>query len=200
MIEFTPFPKIPRLSRECVITEKIDGTNASITILNAKEEEVPGEAIIVTYAEYVFAVIAGSRKRFITPQKDNAGFARWVMHHAEELVLELGYGTHFGEWWGSGIQRGYGLVRGEKRFSLFNAHRWAEDDTLQLCSVVPVLYKGLFETDGIHQVLHELKDTGSLAAPGFMDPEGIMIYHTGARHLFKKTFVGDDAWKGVLNG
>ena len=31
-------------------------------------------------------------------------------------------GRHFGEWWGSGIQRGYGLD--EKTFSLFNAYRW----------------------------------------------------------------------------
>jgi len=31
-IEFKEFPKIARLSRECIITEKIDGTNASILI------------------------------------------------------------------------------------------------------------------------------------------------------------------------
>lgn len=30
--EFNGFPKIARLSRECVITEKIDGTNAQIFI------------------------------------------------------------------------------------------------------------------------------------------------------------------------
>ena len=30
MMEFSPFPKIARLSREIVITEKLDGTNASI--------------------------------------------------------------------------------------------------------------------------------------------------------------------------
>jgi hypothetical protein len=29
-VEFAGFPKIARLSRECVITEKIDGTNAQI--------------------------------------------------------------------------------------------------------------------------------------------------------------------------
>lgn len=31
-MEFTSFPSISRLSREIVITEKIDGTNASIYI------------------------------------------------------------------------------------------------------------------------------------------------------------------------
>ncbi len=33
--------------------------------------------------------------------------------------------TYFGEWWGSGVQRGYGLQKGDKRFSLFNVSRWA---------------------------------------------------------------------------
>jgi hypothetical protein len=30
--EFIPFPKIPRIHKECVITEKIDGTNGIIYI------------------------------------------------------------------------------------------------------------------------------------------------------------------------
>ncbi len=61
----------------------------------------------------------GSRTRWITAQDDNHGFARWVEGNKQEL-LKLGAGRHFGEWWGSGIQRGYGLQKGEKRFSLFN--------------------------------------------------------------------------------
>jgi hypothetical protein len=32
MPEFAGFPKISRLSRDCIITEKIDGTNAQILI------------------------------------------------------------------------------------------------------------------------------------------------------------------------
>ncbi len=198
MISFEPFPKVPRLSRECVITEKIDGTNASIWIFNPDDMEgLPEEAVVVNYGIHKFAIAAGSRKRFLTPNKaDNFGFARWVQAHAEELVLELGYGTHFGEWWGSGIQRGYGLEKGEKRFSLFNVARWAEDELLDICDVVPTLYKGPFNTCAIQQVLCELEVTGSRAAPGFMKPEGIMIYHTAARHLFKKTFVGDEGGKG----
>jgi hypothetical protein len=27
--EFVPFPKIPRLHKECIVTEKIDGTNGT---------------------------------------------------------------------------------------------------------------------------------------------------------------------------
>lgn len=30
--EFVEFPKMARLSRECIITEKIDGTNSQILI------------------------------------------------------------------------------------------------------------------------------------------------------------------------
>jgi hypothetical protein len=40
-----------------------------------------------------------------------------------------------------------------------------------------------------------LKANGSYAVPGFMDPEGIVIYHTAGGHLYKKTFEGDDGGK-----
>ena len=106
MSDFVAFPKIPRLSRRCVITEKIDGTNACIFIGE------DGEFLV------------GSRTRWITPENDNHGFARWAYEHKDEL-LGLGPGRHFGEWWGQGIQRGYGLK--EKRFSLFNTSRWMDD-------------------------------------------------------------------------
>ncbi len=196
MIEFEPFPKIPRLSRDCVITEKIDGTNASITILDPKAPEgIPLEALTVTYGIYQFAIVAGSRRRFITIEKDNAGFARWVLDNAEALVLELGYGTHFGEWWGAGIQRKYGLVNEDKRFSLFNTSRWEKDEQRKLCHVVPILYEGPFDTHAISMALAFLDLTGSIAAPGFMKPEGIVIFHKAANFLFKKTIVGDEGGK-----
>ena len=37
MIEFTKFPKIPRLNRDMIITEKIDGTNAQIYVAEQAE-------------------------------------------------------------------------------------------------------------------------------------------------------------------
>ena len=119
--EFVPFPKIPRLFRPFVVTEKIDGTNASIHVLEDGQ------------------VLAASRTRWITPEADNFGFARWVHEHEEELRVGLGIGSHFGEWWGSGIQRGYGLK--EKRFSLFNTARWSDPAVRPACChVVPVLH------------------------------------------------------------
>ena len=104
-MEFREFPKMARLSREVIITEKLDGTNAQIYISD------DGQTMLI-----------GSRTRWITPQDDNHGFAKWAESHRDEL-LTLGPGRHFGEWWGQGIQRGYGLK--EKRFSLFNVQRWA---------------------------------------------------------------------------
>jgi len=48
--EFLPFGKIPRLLRDIIITEKLDGTNASVTITEEGE------------------IYAGSRNRYITPE------------------------------------------------------------------------------------------------------------------------------------
>jgi len=191
-MQFEGFDKIPRLSRNCVITEKIDGTNAQIFIPDLLDDFPANEPFWV-----------GSRNRWITPDKDNFGFARWAFEHAEEL-LKLGPGRHFGEWWGSGIQRGYGLQNGEKRFSLFNVRRWAPDrdkdkfpaDTPACCGVVPVLYRGLFDTAAANNVMVNLAHGGSHAAPGFMNPEGIIIYHEAAGQLFKKTVECDESPKG----
>ncbi|KKK97207.1 hypothetical protein LCGC14_2655100, partial [marine sediment metagenome] len=35
----------------------------------------------------------------------------------------------------------------------------------------------------------------SLAAPGFKEPEGIIIYHIAANQMFKKTFDHDEKHK-----
>lgn len=178
IIEFSEFPKIPRLSRECVITEKIDGTNASITITH------DGQFLV------------GSRTRFITPENDNFGFAKWAYAHREELTT-LGVGTHYGEWWGAGIQRGYGRQT-QRNFSLFNTTRWAfAADRPVCCGVVPVLYRGEFSTEVVARQLQCLRFDGSHAAPGFMRPEGVVIYHEAARIMFKKTLEKDEQPKGV---
>lgn len=183
--EFKPFPKMARLSRECLVTEKIDGTNASIFITEDGQ------------------FFTGSRTRWITPDDDNFGFSKWAKDNKEEL-MKLGPGHHFGEWWGRGIQRNYGLQ--ERRFSLFNAGRWVEHGITSppgtqhapaCCNLVPILYQGEFKTETIQGVLDLLKKLGSAAAPGFMNPEGIIIYHTAARVSFKKTIDGDDKPKSL---
>ena len=135
--------------------------------------------------------LAGSRSRWISPGKttDNYGFAGWVTDHAHELV-DLGPGRHYGEWWGNGIQRGYGLA--EKRFSLFNVHRWADEASRPSCvGVVPVLFEGEFSTYAACEAVTRLRMDGSRAAPDFAKPEGIIVYHTAQQSLFKMTLERD---------
>jgi hypothetical protein len=59
------------------------------------------------------------------------------------------------------------------------------------CEVVPILYQGMFDTQMIDVVLHQLQREGSRAVPGYMNPEGIVIYHTAAGQYFKKTITND---------
>ena len=186
--DFEGFPKIPRLNRDVIITEKIDGTNAQIFI-----------------SEDGKSMRMGSRKRWLTRDHDNYGFRAWARDHFEEL-LKLGPGRHFGEWWGQGIQRNYGLDH--KRFSLFNVGRWCERGQMPMagstfkyvpecCSIVPILRRHVpFTTVRVEECLETLLQYGSAAVPGFMKPEGIVIYHTAGNCLFKVTLENDEKPKG----
>ena len=207
-IAFQSFDKIPRLFRDMTITEKIDGTNAAIGVVDlgdpfkALATEFQGKVVISDQpdGEHAYCVYAQSRSRLISPGKgtDNYGFAAWAWDNANQLARMLGTGLHFGEWWGLGINRNYGLDH--KRFSLFNTHRWGwlanerarEDRQVpgQL-HVVPVLAEYTFDTGVISNVLWRLGSTGSQAAPGFMKPEGIVVYHSAGNNLYKATFEMD---------
>jgi hypothetical protein len=201
--EFKEFKKIPRLSREIIITEKIDGTNGVIFIDENNN------------------IFAGSRNRWLWGSiqdeihNDNMGFAAWVKANKEEL-LKLGKGYHYGEWWGKGIQRGYGL--NEKRFSLFNVGRWCmwneepklisinpktkeekyQERAPKCCHIVPILYEGIFSEEQIILALANLSIGGSIVTLDFMNPEGIVIYHKSGNYYFKKTIENDDKAKGEI--
>lgn len=185
---FRPWPKLPRLFRDVIITEKIDGTNAAVIISEEGHWAVQ------------------SRNRLISRASDNAGFADWVWDNGPALAEILGPGHHFGEWWGSGIQRGYGLPKGEKRFSLFNTTRWGDAaegslfNRVPTLGVVPVLYTGEFRTWAVDGALVDLQQFGSRAAPGFMKPEGAVVFHTAANSMFKATIEGDDNPKSTMPG
>ncbi len=91
--EFQPWPKMARLSREIIITEKIDGTNAQVYVVPLAELSTLFQ---MTYYDEQFAIFAGSRTRWIVPGNDNYGFAAWVRDNGPELV-KLGPGRHYGE-------------------------------------------------------------------------------------------------------
>lgn len=156
--------------------------------------------------EFPLFVLAQSRNNLITPSKDNAGFARWVADNAEALVATLGTGYHFGEWAGAGIQRRYGLTT--KKFALFNTKRWGaladhpEGGLLGgALTVVPVLAEGYMPDPGATALdcMLALQMDGSRFAPGFMDPEGVVMRHGPSGTVFKKTFDYDEQGKWAEN-
>lgn len=190
-MEFTGFPKIARLNREIIVTEKIDGTNAQIFI----KECSPHVPHSLELNDRFYVIWPGSRNRWITTQDDNFGFAKWVEENKQEL-LKLGPGAHFGEWYGKGIQHGYGMT--DKRFALFNVSRWSGVETRPACcGVVPILYQGPFNQASIDGAVEHLRQLGSVMVPGFMKPEGIIVYHTAANQMFKVTLIKDESPKGV---
>lgn len=185
-VEFQAWPSTPRLYRDCTITEKLDGTNSCV--------------VVTDHAE----VFAQSRKRLITPEDDNFGFAKWVYNYQDTLWRVLGPGYHYGEWYGQGIQRNYGLT--EKRFALFNVDRWTpayeagEFDDVEGLEVVPVISVGTFGDSVVRGALESLELKGSFAAPGFYKPEGIVVWHHAARQKFKVLLENDDIPKSVALG
>lgn len=71
MTEFKAFPSIARLSREMIVTEKLDGTNAQITITEDGK------------------FLTGSRNRWITPEDDNFGFSAWAHKNKPDYPFNI---------------------------------------------------------------------------------------------------------------
>jgi len=207
---YPKFPKIHRLFRECFITEKIDGTNGLVAIL---EPDAFPEAPALATRDGL-RLCAGSRSRWLSPADDNYGFAEWVQNRAESL-FDLGAGLHYGEFWGPGINRGYGVS--ERRFSLFQGWRWHPRgspgreiadanpknppkftaEAPVVCDVVPVLYQGAFNELYVARCLAFLHECGSFAHPGYLNPEGIVVYHRPSNTSFKVLLENDDQPKGA---
>lgn len=162
--EFKAWPKIPRWQNEnYVITEKIDGTNGCIVITEHGD------------------VFAQSRSKILNETKagDNFGFCKWVNGNRGDL-LKLGAGYHFGEWWGQGIQRNYGLL--ERRFSLFNIWHTSIPECV---GKVPVVERTL------DKAIARIKEIGSIAVPGFMNAEGLVMSATQNRGVRYKYIINE---------
>lgn len=203
MLPFNKFRKIPRLNRDIIITEKIDGTNAQVFIEDIRTITEEYHDFIDEYAlgwSGSLFMLAGSRKRWINVDNDNFGFAKFVQKFSPDL-FGLGPGVHYGEWWGRGIQRGYGLQT--KVFSLFNTHRWGGERPL-CCDVVPVLYEGPFSTFTVKQFILHLARVGSPAARKYTGAvhkaEGVVVFHKPSNSLFKVTIENDEVPKSTVKG
>jgi hypothetical protein len=166
-MELEAWPSIRRSAQNgIIITEKIDGTNAQVAIDEQGVMQV------------------GSRSRWLTADADNFGFFAWCEANRDAL-LTLGPGRHYGEWYGAGIQRRYGLDH--KRFALFNTFRTPE--SLPGCvEQVPILYKGEHTDAAIVSTMERLQIEGSRAVPGFMSPEGVVVYSFLTRARIKYTY------------
>jgi hypothetical protein len=177
-IEFKAFDKIQNIDKSMMtITQKLHGTNAQIYIY-----EEGGE----------LKLKPGSRTRWLTPDDDNYGFARFVIDNKQAFIDTLGVGRHFGEWCGPGINSGEGLK--EKTLVLFNWRRWKDIPLPPKVTTVPVLYTGSLSMEKVEEVFNRLKEQGSYFSPGFMRPEGIVIDINGM--FFKKVFDPEEtAWK-----
>jgi hypothetical protein len=217
VITFEAWPKTPRLSADRTsITEKIDGTNAAVIIQNLGPAGLEGfipdpEATppVIGRDNNAYIVGAQSRKRLITPESDNYGFASWVWENREDIVDLLGSGRHFGEWWGRGIQRGYGMDR--KVFSLFNyfrfskiaqeRHDWRNRARGINMATVPMISVGKFSDTNIKDALDLLRENGSFASAEwgvlFDRPEGIIIRHADLGGNLKAFIENDDIPKGL---
>ena len=166
-IEFKAWEKIPRGKNEkFVITEKMDGTNACVIIQDDK------------------LVGCQSKKRLITVNDDNYGFARWCEENKEDLE-QLGDGYHFGEWVGLGIEKNPHKFD-RKRFFLFNTGRWSNGSPSlpTCCDVVPVLFYGDATVKNIQKTMELLKTNSE----NNYISEGIICYYLFARRYEKYTF------------
>lgn len=198
MGEFKGWGSTPRFHKGLTITEKLDGTNACIVIYNGE-------------------VRAQSRKRLITPDDDNYGFARWVYDNAGVLTDTLGYGYHYGEWFGEGIQKNPLGIEG-KRFALFHATKYTEQNGYDLNKVdgletVPLLFHGQANASTIPTVLSDLLTYGTKVVgakaedvrsgiPGLetevvyrkaAEAEGIIVWHKETQQKYK-ILLKDDAF------
>jgi hypothetical protein len=205
------WPKTPRLSAPWLITEKIDGSNSCVAISRLDSGGEPPSAADLDFPEHtgvrvvftpdgVYALRAASRNRWLTtdPRSDNFGFAAWVHTNAEALAA-LGQGRHYGEWYGAGIQRTYGLQT--RRWALFN-ERWRFNLPEGLAEIGVEVVPQLAVAEGgelverVSWALDRLDQNGSVAVPG-KRAEGVIITHLQDPTKKFKALGDEVAWMQV---
>jgi hypothetical protein len=194
---FTPYPKTPRLNREVIVTEKVDGSNGQVYITDDPIRGLAPVAQIAQDGQLPALVYAGSRNRWVHPGDDNFGFAAWVASTAGTLVDDLGHGRHYGEWYGKGINRNPYEIQ-HKAFALFNPFTDLGSPATPHLGVVPLLAVCDFQDlqPMLKNLLAELRAYGTCLPNILCDyAEGVVVYHTAGRQTFKVTLVGDETPK-----
>lgn len=171
------FPKYPKTLRyenlRVVITEKIDGTNGLIEISPD-------------------GVRFGSRNCYLNEHKDNYGFFNFFSQFENRIMESFspeydGLVHIYGEWFGAGIQRTYGLK--EKYFMPFSPY-WANTlIEVGVPNIVPPyqFYAGKMDSVREEMAFQTLKEEGSQLVPGWKRPEGIIIHYLDNNLKIKRT-------------
>lgn len=169
--EFKPWSTIRKFKGVRVeITEKIHGTNAQIHIFPDADGKLQ--------------ILAAKRTAYVGSDA-HFGFGRFVADNAAAL-MSLGFGRHYGEWVGPGIGASYNLK--EKNFVLFNPRRYVNVALPDRVSTVPLLYSGEYSRDQTDSVIADLQTRGSSFAPGWMHPEGVVLYFPDSDQTRKFVF------------
>ncbi len=175
---YKKYPKTQRFEKlTYTLSEKVDGTQATIVIPTNPE----------------CSLQAFSKNGPISVNKDNMGFAKFVLENEVEL-RKLGPGVHSGEFYGHKINRNYGLKT--NKFMLFNAARYEKARMLQdagyHCFPTCVEVETIIEDNiTVHNISNriairhfELLEYGSFHVRGFMRVEGMIIRDSMGR-VFK---------------
>ena len=184
---YSSFPSIERLENiYCIISEKIDGTNGLIEINETN-------------------VRFGSRNRYISFSDDNAGFANFFKDYearfkdaAKDITTDESYPLRiYGEWFGCGIQRNYGLK--DKLFMPFSSFYGEKLIEYQVPNVITpnIMYTGKFSMEIVDTCMQQLKLNGSGVVKDYKQPEGIVIFFPKYNFRLKETFDGAK-WKDAL--
>lgn len=183
MESFPAYPKTKRLESETItISEKIDGTNGLIRVR--------------THLDGTKDILAGSRSKWLftdgTKTWDNHGFGQWVRDNELELS-KLPDGDHYGEWYGRGINRNYGMK--DRKFMLFNRERYVNLEEIPNCVELETVLFNNASIYGIDVVINgleiEMDEKGSTHVPGFDRPEGLILRFKLAGKVYKEIFSKD---------
>lgn len=186
--KFVAYPKTRRLEDETVtISEKVDGTNGVLFIHKPHLCDVLNGSTDAPY------ILAGCRSRWLkdddTKSWDNHGFGKWVAENAQALHA-LPEGFHYGEWYGKGINHGYGMK--ERRFMLFNRKRYENLTYLPKCVELETIIEDDVPVAELSSVIDRIKNkatvNGSFHIPESGMVEGLIMRFKLSARVYKEVW------------
>ena len=129
-----PFPSIEQYRHTIkLVRERAQITGVPLpTLLFHGSVKLHGTNAAVGFTE-TGEIFVQSRSQVLTPEKDNAGFARWVAEN-KQVFPPLVSAVIYGEWCGQGIMKGTAISQLPKMFVPFavrSADRWWSPDEMK---------------------------------------------------------------------